>query len=929
MKQLLKQAIKFSFLILAISIFGCQDDDVVLPEVNSGFTYTLNEDTGTVTFINISSDAETYLWTFGDGGTSTEINPIKTYANGTYEVTLKASSVSGASGTFEDMIIISIPNPMDLPITFDDPNVAYTIETFNGTSFEILDNPDVSGTNNKASNVGAITNSGAAFEGINFDLGTQLDLTTEKTITMNFWADAPVDVLMKLEQGTGPDMEVTSSHGGTGWETASFDFDSSNKYVRITIFVDGPGTTAGTFYIDDIEQIETTITPIDGCDTDPIFGDTGSGSSTLPLDFETDVAGGSSLFEVFEADTPQLQIVSNPDQSGINTTATAAKFQAPLGGADYAGTKTVLETPFTLDNTNSTVKIMVWKSVISDVGIKFEANAASTGEIKIPNTLVNQWEEITFDFSGKIGETSSTNIDAIVIFPDFDARTQCNIVYFDNVSLSTGGSSGSEPTVAAPTPTAVASDVISVYSDAYTDVSGTDFNPGWGQSTVYSEESIVGDNTMLYTGLDYQGIVLGSAQEASAMEFLHIDYWTANSTALNTFVISTGPVEMAKALTVPTGGGWTSVDIPIGDFSGVNLADVIQMKFDGNGDIYLDNIYFYKTGGGSATEPAIAAPAPTAAASDVISVYSDAYTDVSGTDFNPGWGQSTVYSEESIVGDNTMLYTGLDYQGIVLGSAQEASAMEFLHIDYWTANSTALNTFVISTGPVEMAKALTVPTGGGWTSVDIPIGDFSGVNLADVIQMKFDGNGDIYLDNIYFYKTGGGSTYNLSLPIDFETSGFGASWTWNVFENDTNDPLEFVANPNASGSNTSSTVAKITALQTGAAWVGTETAHGEMGITWDLSASNAIIKIMVYKTIISDVGIKLANPTGGAQGEIKVPNTKINEWEELTFDFSDRIGNGLDGSTNIDQIVVFPDFNLDGRTSDNVVYFDNIRFTSN
>ena len=98
MKQLLKQAIKFSFLILAISIFGCQDDDVVLPEVNSGFTYTLNEDTGTVTFINISSDAETYLWTFGDGGTSTEINPIKTYANGTYEVTLKASSVSGASG---------------------------------------------------------------------------------------------------------------------------------------------------------------------------------------------------------------------------------------------------------------------------------------------------------------------------------------------------------------------------------------------------------------------------------------------------------------------------------------------------------------------------------------------------------------------------------------------------------------------------------------------------------------------------------------------------------------------------------------------------------------------------------------------------------------------------------------------------------------
>jgi hypothetical protein len=178
---------------------------------------------------------------------------------------------------------------------------------------------------------------------------------------------------------------------------------------------------------------------------------------------------------------------------------------------------------------------------------------------------------------------------------------------------------------------------------------------------------------------------------------------------------------------------------------------------------------------------------------------------------------------------------------------------------------------------------------------------------------------------------GGGSTsvYNLTLPIDFESSGFGANWSWNVFENDTNPALEFVANPSVTGINTSSTVAKITALQAGQAWVGTETAHGEMGITWDLSASNAIIKIMVYKTVISDVGIKLVNPAGGAQVEIKVPNTKINQWEELTFDFSSRIGNGLDGSTNIDQIVVFPDFDLGGRTSDNIVYFDNITFSSN
>ena len=50
-------------------------------------------------------------------------------------------------------------------------------------------------------------------------------------------------------------------------------------------------------------------------------------------------------------------------------------------------------------------------------------------------------------------------------------------------------------------------------------------------------------------------------------------------------------------------------------------------------------------------------------------------------------------------------------------------------------------------------------------------------------------------------------------PINFETPGFGASWTWTVFENDTNPPLQIVPNPDQTGINTSATVAKFTAMQ--------------------------------------------------------------------------------------------------------------------
>ncbi len=328
--------------------------------------------------------------------------------------------------------------------------------------------------------------------------------------------------------------------------------------------------------------------------------------------------------------------------------------------------------------------------------------------------------------------------------------------------------------------------MISIFSGAYTNITGVDTNPNWGQSTVTTTIDIAGNATLKYANLNYQGTDWsGNAQNISAMGFLHIDFWTANSTALNVFIISPG-AEKAKALTVPTAGNWTSVDIPLTDFAPpVNLSNVIQFKFDGNGTIFLDNLYFYKTGGG-ATVPTSAAPAPPArAAGDVISIFSGAYTNITGVDTNPNWGQATVTTTIDIAGNSTLKYAGLNYQGTDwAGNAQNVSAMTHLHVDFWTANSTALNVSVISAGPLEKAKALTVPTGGNWTSIDIPLTDFAPpVNLTNVIQFKFDGNGDIYLDNLYFYKPaggGGGAGTDIALNGTFET---GTDSGWIRFQN--------------------------------------------------------------------------------------------------------------------------------------------------
>jgi gliding motility-associated-like protein len=153
-------------------------------------------------------------------------------------------------------------------------------------------------------------------------------------------------------------------------------------------------------------------------------------------------------------------------------------------------------------------------------------------------------------------------------------------------------------------------------------------------------------------------------------------------------------------------------------------------------------------------------------------------------------------------------------------------------------------------------------------------------------------------------------------PIDFEPNGFGATWNWKVFENDYNPPLVVMQNPDTTGINPSPNVARFEALQAGQPFVGCETKHGTDIGTFTIDANNSIIRIMVYKTVVSDVGIKLVRWDNWSLGEIKVANTKTHEWEQLEFDFSAHIG------LTYDQMVIFPDFT--SRPADRTIYFDNV-----
>ena len=178
----------------------------------------------------------------------------------------------------------------------------------------------------------------------------------------------------------------------------------------------------------------------------------------------------------------------------------------------------------------------------------------------------------------------------------------------------------------------------------------------------------------------------------------------------------------------------------------------------------------------TSTSPSDNAADPTLDASDVASVYGDTYTSIA-TNLNPGWGQSgTVNSGyDPGTGNAVLQYANFNYQGTELTSSN-LSSMTHLHVDVWVAAGTdrQLKVTPVNNGTGTNEILVEVPlTPGAWNSVNLAKSDFTGMTWDSVFQLKFDGqfNGDgsantagwdVYLDNIYFWNDGSGTTSEIT-----------------------------------------------------------------------------------------------------------------------------------------------------------------------
>lgn len=93
------------------------------PTVDFTFVITPVGASYSVAFTNLSVDAESYYWEFGDGGTSTLMNPSHTYAAGEYEVCLTGYNVYGEATVCET--IVAVNEPVADFTSIGDPEVAF------------------------------------------------------------------------------------------------------------------------------------------------------------------------------------------------------------------------------------------------------------------------------------------------------------------------------------------------------------------------------------------------------------------------------------------------------------------------------------------------------------------------------------------------------------------------------------------------------------------------------------------------------------------------------------------------------------------------------------------------------------------------------------------------------------------------------------
>jgi len=341
-------------------------------------------------------------------------------------------------------------------ITFDSPDINYTLVGFGGAEDSQVVADPIGGTNKVARvnrSVTAVVFAGTVVGTSGSTAGTiPFDADNTQMTVRVYSPAAGIPVRLKVEDSSAPpntrtvETEAVTTKANA-WETLTFDFANpiegaalnfAYTYDKVIIFFNfgktGEVAGAQTFYFDD-------ITFIGGGGTAPPSG---------PFeDLSFDSAGTVYTLTGFGgAEDSSLQL------DPTNAANTAVRVNRSSTAETFAGTVvstgpslTVGTIPFTASNTKMTVRVYSPASGIT-VRLKVEdaADPTRSVETEAVTTVANAWETLTFDFANEASGTAAFNpaysYNRLIIFFDFGkdgAAVGARTYYFDDVLFVTGG----------------------------------------------------------------------------------------------------------------------------------------------------------------------------------------------------------------------------------------------------------------------------------------------------------------------------------------------------------------------------------------------------------------------------------------------------------------------------------------------------------
>ena len=897
MKHLIKKAGILSLIILAMSFLGCEEDDEIgLPRVVALFTQTQVENSGVVSFINLSVNADTFMWDFGDGTTSTQLNPTKNFAEGTFTVTLTAMSVSGAEDIFTDDLTIVLPEP---PPTFDsglltngdfeagvEPWIgnAANVQTEGGNSFNLA-NVETAGNpfDVNLSQVVEIT------QGTNYILTFDASSDQERTILAGIGLnEAPFT-------NTAPVVNLTMSTQTFTLQLSAADFGSANSRVLFDL-----GADVGTVVIDNVSLVEGG----DGSDSDT--GGTGGTFDSGLLtngDFEAGadpwIGNGANVVEDGGNSFNQVDVQAAGNPFDVNLSQVVAITQ---------GTNYILTFDASSDRN---------RTMLAGIGLN-EAPFSNTAP-SVDLTTETQ----TFTLQLAANDFGSANSRVL-----FDMGAEVGLVTIDNVSLVEGGDG----------------------SDTNGGTGGTfdsglltngDFEAGvdpW----IGNGANVVMDGGNSFNQVDVQAA--GNPFDVNLSQVVAITQGTnyiltfdASSDRNRTILAGIGLNEAPFTNTAPSVDLTTetqtfTLQLAANDFGIANSRVLFDMGAE-IGLVTIDNVSLVEGGDGSDTNGGTGGTFDSGL--------------LTNGDFEAGvdpW----IGNGANLVMDGGNSFNQVDVQAA--GNPFDVNLSQVVAITQGTnyiltfdASSDRNRTILAGIGLNEAPFTNTAPSVNLTTetqtfTLQLAANDFGIANSRVLFDMGAE-VGIVTIDNVSLIEGGDGSDTNggagpcsggptmdvAAFPVDFENcEGFNVSFG-------SLQTRAIIDNPVSGGINTSAKVYEFV-KPTGADGFGGFQNIFDMGTF----TNNSTITFKIYSTLPNqDIRLEIvAIPNDGSIGN-PAPYTQTlntaNEWVEMSFDLSANVFPNSGDETVYTMLVVKPG-NLDGGAttpSDVTFYVDDFAITAN